>query len=1828
MSDLNVTLRIKTDADGTVRAVRQVNQAVGGLGPQAQKSGREAEQGMGRARRGVDAVSSSLDRVQRIAATAFAGFISFRAVNRVFRDIVSNTTDQEAVLAQLEARIQSTGGAAGRSIAQLTTLSRELQNTTTVANEDIERMMGTLMTFTNIAGDQFDASTRAILNISAALGTDLQSAALQVGKALNDPIRGMDGLNRSGIQFNDTQREMIRDMAEAGDVAGAQRLILAELETQFGGAAEAARGTFGGALAGLRNAFDDLLKFQGDLPSLTGQVELITERLTDPALAEAIQAGLGAALALIPPAIDAAVMGLEGFVTVVTVVIENVDLLVDGVILLATVITTRLVLALAAKSAALLTTAGSLNVLNVALLAATVQTQALAAASRAGTAALALMGGPIGVVALALGGMVFAVRRYQRHLEELSQPTEAAASAMERMRAATQGAFETEQIDEFRASTAKLNQEIRETEEALERATIARLSHRGMGSMRDSGEERALRERLELYLQEREMLQEVARERRRLNEHMTGQAHHEDLASGLELFSRAGDAAIDVLERLGLVTRNAAGGVGEMAAAREAITDPLNQQIAQLEREVGVLELLAEGNRTAAEAQLEYQYQLDLTAAREADAEDATLNNVAAVERKYARLRELNGELQDYQAASEAAAEAEQEHSQRMQQLTQSYGQLLTTTNPLAARQLELNSQLEMMTELAGLSSEQLADMGVNGQLLQQVIAGLQQELAGLGGDSSVLPGADVESYLALLDDVKREMEEIADIEWRFDRVIESFDPLIAELGHVRDQIAAVDDALNKGLISEAQAGFVRTGVAANAAFDAVLSGMDSSSKSYQELAVAQQTMNTLLGIGAILQTAATAPWPMNFVAMAQMAAMVASLIGSLGSLGGGGGNLAERRQETQGTGTVLGDPDAKSETIAQALEITADATSTLVGINRGMLHALQTMQQGIASAATLVARGSLDIDLSALNLGKSDWGFTSTKLADQGIALMGGAITEMVDGAVAQAFTTTRRSNLFSTSYRTQFEELDDAINDQINLIFDSMIDSVTAAGEALGIPLDEIQSRIEQFEVAAQEISLEGLSAEEQQEELEAVFSAIFDDLAGAVIPFIDQFQQIGEGLGETLVRVATSVQVTEEAMKRLGLAIDAPDPERMAQISVGLVEALGGIEQFITGMEGFVAKFAPESHQLSIATDDLTRALEGVGLAVPNTRDEMWQLMGTLDASTEAGREQFAMLIELRDAADTYYSHLEAIQNERLGLERRILQLQGDTAALRELELEKLDDSNRALQLRIWALEEEAELSDMMQGVNDEIARLTLHPLVDEFRNLEKSHRDLVKRASELGASQQQLDRIQELHTIRLEQLSGRIREAIRSIGEQLFGGGAAGGDAFGSSFSAPIEDAANRIRDSLIRALDGVDEWLRRSAFEDPSLTKPQQFGAMQDEFERLIQIALTGEGQEQADAISMLPQLASQLEQLGVQMLGSATPEFQSFYQDLIAQMEQVSGIEVPEEQQPPTSAQVGAIQGAVEQLTLTAADQADLAAQLIELVGSLADITGQSPIELLQEMGYPLRDLVEMLIGDIDEMSVGLVHQLMAVANALGADLQDVSDAIGVNIGSLQEQDSLLSQALQDVVLGLPEEIQDELEEHLRNVWEATEAADANEALDDLEKVTEGLPAKYRDLLKPFFDGIDPSDPLTDQLGLLESIKQIEQQQLNAMQGVAAVLERVRKNLSAANGAADIPGYATGGWASGIIRTGEIGPELVLPHDVSKFLAREGLPVNVGGGTDPRVADYLLQLVEQGQQAAQQRERLGDQQVQVVSHLSSVMIESERRRASERGLMA
>ena len=109
---------------------------------------------------------------------------------------------QAKAIAQVEAGIKSTGGAAGFTSEQLQKMASDLQNKTIFGDEAIlQGATAQLLTFTNIAGTQFARTQEAALNLATRLDGDLKSASIQLGKALNDPIANLSALSRSGIQF-------------------------------------------------------------------------------------------------------------------------------------------------------------------------------------------------------------------------------------------------------------------------------------------------------------------------------------------------------------------------------------------------------------------------------------------------------------------------------------------------------------------------------------------------------------------------------------------------------------------------------------------------------------------------------------------------------------------------------------------------------------------------------------------------------------------------------------------------------------------------------------------------------------------------------------------------------------------------------------------------------------------------------------------------------------------------------------------------------------------------------------------------------------------------------------------------------------------------------------------------------------------------------------------------------------------------------------------------------------------------------------------------------------------------------------------------------------------------------------------------------------------------------------------------------------------------------------------------------------------------------------------------------------------------------------------
>lgn len=185
------------------------------------------------------------------------------AVTRMFKASVDNYQQQEAANRKLQNALRNTGSAIGTNYDELKRYASELQRVNGFADDATMNAMATLTTFRSVQGDVFKATIKAAQDMAAFMGTDLNSAVQQLGKALEAPEVGLTMLRRSGVVFTKEMTDGIKAMVKEGKTYEAQLLILEEVNKRFGGAAAAQAETAAGQWQRVRNAFSDLTEYIG-----------------------------------------------------------------------------------------------------------------------------------------------------------------------------------------------------------------------------------------------------------------------------------------------------------------------------------------------------------------------------------------------------------------------------------------------------------------------------------------------------------------------------------------------------------------------------------------------------------------------------------------------------------------------------------------------------------------------------------------------------------------------------------------------------------------------------------------------------------------------------------------------------------------------------------------------------------------------------------------------------------------------------------------------------------------------------------------------------------------------------------------------------------------------------------------------------------------------------------------------------------------------------------------------------------------------------------------------------------------------------------------------------------------------------------------------------------------------------------------------------------------------------------------------------------------------------------------------------------------------------
>jgi murein DD-endopeptidase MepM/ murein hydrolase activator NlpD len=226
-------VQVTGDASSLNRSLRSANAQLEKFGKQSSLSGRLSSNGFSR---------------MSVAARGATAGVAGLAAGATY--LIKQYEESAKVGRQTAAVIKSTGGAANVSAKQVQSLATAISNKTGIDDEAIASGENLLLTFTNISNEAgkgnkiFSEATRVITDMSVALGQDMKSSAIQVGKALNDPIKGLTALQRVGVSFTSAQKEQIKTLVDTGHGMQAQKRILRELNREFGGSAAAAATPF------------------------------------------------------------------------------------------------------------------------------------------------------------------------------------------------------------------------------------------------------------------------------------------------------------------------------------------------------------------------------------------------------------------------------------------------------------------------------------------------------------------------------------------------------------------------------------------------------------------------------------------------------------------------------------------------------------------------------------------------------------------------------------------------------------------------------------------------------------------------------------------------------------------------------------------------------------------------------------------------------------------------------------------------------------------------------------------------------------------------------------------------------------------------------------------------------------------------------------------------------------------------------------------------------------------------------------------------------------------------------------------------------------------------------------------------------------------------------------------------------------------------------------------------------------------------------------------------------------------------------------------------
>ena len=204
------------------------------------------KRGQNQAETGLAKLGKSAKKLAKIGAAAFAAVGAGALImGKQLLDAGERAATSNSRIEQITKSMGQFDGATDQVTHRLVKLAEKTARLVGVDQNLIKQGQALLLTFKSVSADAdkvggvFDRATKAAIDLAAAGFGSVETNAIQLGKALEDPIKGLAALGKSGVTFTAEQKELIKTLVETGDVAQAQEIILKAVEMQVGGTAEA-----------------------------------------------------------------------------------------------------------------------------------------------------------------------------------------------------------------------------------------------------------------------------------------------------------------------------------------------------------------------------------------------------------------------------------------------------------------------------------------------------------------------------------------------------------------------------------------------------------------------------------------------------------------------------------------------------------------------------------------------------------------------------------------------------------------------------------------------------------------------------------------------------------------------------------------------------------------------------------------------------------------------------------------------------------------------------------------------------------------------------------------------------------------------------------------------------------------------------------------------------------------------------------------------------------------------------------------------------------------------------------------------------------------------------------------------------------------------------------------------------------------------------------------------------------------------------------------------------------------------------------------------------